>query len=284
MISHLLGKATIFVFILSCLAANITSAQWDIPKSDCPKGSLSQHHFLSGMLGNKRDVWVYLPASYKWLDGPYPLLIVFDGEAYTSELISAPTVLDNLIAQKKIPPLVAIFVGSINQKTRNKELPCYARFAASLNNELVPWISKRYFVTKNPALTVLAGSSYGGLAAAYAALSFPKRFGNVLSQSGAYWWSPSESSHEPWLISLYEKYPKAPINFYLDVGDQEMSESDPITMLELNRRFHVLLKNKGYRVTYQEFSGGHEYECWKKTFPDGLIALIGINKEEIGGR
>jgi enterochelin esterase-like enzyme len=36
----------------------------------------------------------------------------------------------------------------------------------------------------------VAGSSFGGLAAAYTALTMPERFGNVLSQSGSYWWWP----------------------------------------------------------------------------------------------
>ena len=38
--------------------------------------------------------------------------------------------------------------------------------------------------------TVLAGSSYGGLAATTVAMRHPEVFGNVLSMSGSFWWSP----------------------------------------------------------------------------------------------
>ncbi|MEX0632289.1 alpha/beta hydrolase-fold protein [Serratia ureilytica] len=42
-------------------------------------------------------------------------------------------------------------------------------------------------VQRGRARTVVAGR-YGGLAALYAGLHWPARFGHVLSQSGSFWW------------------------------------------------------------------------------------------------
>lgn len=255
---------------------------WDQPHLHHLKGQVVSYSFSSRILRNKRDVWVYTPSSYEWKKGPYPLLIVFDGQAYTSQLIPGPTILDNLIAEGKIPPLVAVFVSSIDQPTRNRELPCYARFISCLTQELIPWISRRYLVTKNPSQTIVAGSSYGGLAAAYAALCYPERFGNVLSQSGAFWWQPSSNSSEPWLVEKFESAPSLSVRFYLDVGDRETESTDGrMSMVAVNRYLRKILEQKGCRVTYYEFKGGHDYACWRKTFAIGLMALLGDKKQKL---
>jgi enterochelin esterase family protein len=259
----------------SSLAPPISPSQqaWDLP-TDYPKGKLASYRFKSRLLKNKRDIWIYLPPSYQKKAAPYPLLIVFDGQAYTSQLIPGPTILDNLIGLGIIPPLVALFVSSMGQRERNLELPCYAPFIDSLIEELLPWLHQHYHVTYDPSQIIVAGSSYGGLAAAYAALRYPYQFGNVLSQSGAFWWQPPLISG-PWLVKQYAAQPPLPIRFYLDVGNQETeSWGGKMSMVQVNHLFRDLLLTKGYQVTYHEFQGGHDYDCWRKTLAIGLIALM----------
>jgi len=67
---------------------------------------------------------------------------------------------------------------------------------------------------------VVAGSSYGGLAAAYGGLPpayagfrHPEVFGNVLSQSGAYWWRPDETQEHDWLIRQFVAAERLPLRF-----------------------------------------------------------------------
>jgi enterochelin esterase-like enzyme len=276
------GLACLFTLHLTTAAAaasfasppiDLSKQVWDLPTA-YPKGKLASYRFKSRFLKNKRDIWVYLPASYQKTAAPYPLLVVFDGQAYTSQLIPGPTILDNLIGSGTIPPLIAVFVSSMGQRERNQELPCYAPFIDSLVYELLPWLHQHYHMTYDPSQTTVAGSSYGGLAAAYAALRYPYQFGNVLSQSGAFWWQPPLLSG-PWLVKQYASQPMLPIRFYLDVGDQETgSWEKKMSMVQVNRLFRDLLVNKGYQVTYHEFRGGHDYDCWRKTLAIGLIALM----------
>lgn len=263
------------IFLVSGFAFGMPSEKsWDEVKVGTPKGTVFSYRFTSNLLKNRRDIWVYVPPSYHKQNQPYPLLVVFDGEAYNGDLIPGPTILDNLIAAGEIPPLVTLFISSIGQDERNRELPCYAPFVDSLVNELLPWLHKNYRVTSDPSYTIVGGSSYGGLAAAYAALRYPERFGNVLSQSGAYWWQPSQKA-KPWLIQQFATRSMLPIHFYLDVGDKETEKwEDGCNMITINRQFRDVLLNKGYQVTYQEFEGDHDYDCWRKTFATGLIALV----------
>jgi enterochelin esterase-like enzyme len=65
-----------------------------------------------------------------------------------------------------------------------------AIFAAFVAGELVPWAVATWRCTDDPARTVVAGSSLGGLGATFMALRHPHRFGNVVAQSPSFWWHP----------------------------------------------------------------------------------------------
>src|SRR5271169_1688353 len=76
-----------------------------------PAGRIEKHGFKSAALKNEREVAVYLPPLYSPHAEPYPLLVLFDEDAYIS-LVPTPTVLDNLISEGRIPPMVALLIGN----------------------------------------------------------------------------------------------------------------------------------------------------------------------------
>jgi enterochelin esterase-like enzyme len=143
-----------------------------------------------------RRVWVYTPPGYTPNGEPYRLLLLFDGYDYLHYL-HAPTILDNLIAEGHIPPLVAVLFDSPNEVRR--ELGASPFFVECLARDLIPWARQNYHITTDPARAIVGGFSLGGFAAAFAALCHPELFGNVLSQSGAFWWNlayePEEVQH-----------------------------------------------------------------------------------------
>jgi enterochelin esterase-like enzyme len=98
--------------------------------------------------------------------------------------------LDQLMTDHSLPPVLVVMVGHPSDATRRTELPCHAPFAEFLAHELLPWIRQQYQVSLHPSRTVVGGMSYGGLAAAYAGLRYPELFGNILSQSGSFNWKP----------------------------------------------------------------------------------------------
>jgi enterochelin esterase family protein len=120
----------------------------------------------------------------------------------------------------------------------------------------------------------VGGSSYGGLAAAFAGLHYPDTFGNILSQSGSFWWKPEVDHEDEWLPRQFVASPPLPLRFYLDVGLLEAAPM-PYDNVVANRHMRNILLAKGYAVHYAEFSGGHDYLCWRGTLADGLLALLG---------
>lgn len=89
----------------------------------------------------------------------------------------------------------------------------------------MPWVREHYHVTTDPAQTIVGGSSYGGLAAAFAGLRASETFGNVLAQSDSFWWDqdPEDDIQQEWIIQQYIASPRLPLRFYLEVGLKELS-------------------------------------------------------------
>ena len=257
---------------------------WADKRKDVPEGQVEKRSLTSATLKNTRDVWVYTPPGYSKTATPYGLLLVFDGDTYIN-IVPTPVTLDNLLADKRIPPLVAVIVGNAKD-ARSTELPCNPQFADFLSNELIPWARRLYNVTSDPTQVTIGGSSYGGLAATYAAYRHPEVFGNVLSQSGSYWWTPPTDPAKPnsfdpdsehgYVADLFIRSPRLPIRFYLDAGSMEVDRSGQgSSILIPNRDLRNTLIAKGYEVHYQQFQGAHDYLSWRGTLADGLILLVG---------
>jgi enterochelin esterase family protein len=249
---------------------------WSERRDGVREGTTQMHRLASPLLRNERRVFVYIPPGYDPRRA-HPLLVVFDGFAYTT-LVPLPTVLDNLIAAGRIPPLVAVMPDSLDSETRMRELCFHEPFVDFVVDELLPWARERWNVTDRPADTVLAGSSLGGLTSAFAAVRRPDAIGNVLSMSGSFGREPPEEE-PPWLPRHIAGRERLPLRWYLDAGILEtiMPPGDVVrpSLLHANRHLRDVLRAKGYEVHYQEFPGGHEYLWWRETIADGLVALLG---------
>lgn len=249
---------------------------------EIPKSQGVRTNFTSKILNNEHRVWIYTPPGYKAEGKPYNLLLLFDGSGYVS-LIPAPVVLDNLLAKNQIPPTVAVLVDSGGGEARDRELTCNPQFVEFIVKELLPWVREKYHVTSNPKQITVGGASYGGLAAAYIAFKHPEIFGNVLSQSGSFWWKPDSDAEYEWLTRQFLTSPKLPIRFYLQIGLLENlspARPDSPTNLIANRHFRDVLQAKGYSVRFHEINGGHDFFPWQATLADGLVFLSNDEKEK----
>ena len=254
---------------------------WRVKLAGKPEGRV-EHHVVSSQIQKlDRPIDVYTPPGYRPDGSPYALLLLFDGQAYLSAEQGMPTTMDNLIASATIPSTVAVLVGNVADR-RLTDLVPNPEFADFMAKELVPWVRSHYNVTTDPSRTVVGGYSAGGLAAAYMGFRHPGVFGNVLSQSGAFWWAPehyqnADSTTETnWMVRQFLASPTLPVKFYLDAGTFEMdSAGEGGDILEASRHLRDVLRAKGYEVHYQQFVGGHDGLSWRGTLADGLIALLG---------
>ncbi|MGD6959992.1 alpha/beta hydrolase-fold protein [Rossellomorea aquimaris] len=238
----------------------------DTQTYDYPKGKLEIHQFSSAILKNERRIWIYTPSNYYDKETPYKLLISYDGRP-TMTTLAAPTILDNLIHNKEIPPVIMIGIDSVN---RFKELTFNEDFNHFLSNELVPWIRTTYNVSKDPKDTTISGFSLGGLASFFAAFNHSEIFGNVLSLSGSLHWKKEDYDGElPWILQMFKTNKPLPIRVFMEAG---ILENKPL--LEGNKNLHMILKSKGYDVFYNEFLGGHDDIWWQNELPQGLKYLL----------
>ena len=233
------------------------------------------HRFRSRLLRNERTIWVSSPVGLTPLPAVCNVLLVFDGFTYRTT-VPTPRIVENLVAAGRLGPTVAVFVGT-GPDGRERELACQPAFADFLALELMPWLRRTYHLRTIPSRTVVAGSSLGGLMAAYAGMRHPREFGRVLAQSGAFLWKgPGHESEGEWLTRQYAHAPRLPLEFFLDAGKLEtaVQPGDGVSLLTSVRHFRDVLEARGYRVNYFEFEGGHDYACWTDTLARGILELL----------
>jgi enterochelin esterase family protein len=260
------------------------SQPWIEKKDNVPEGTLETLQLKSTKFEKEFSIITYLPPNYNTSFGPYGSLFLFDGSWYNDpNLIPTPVILNNLNFSKKIPPIIAVFIYQ-HKDSRNFELNTNPDFAFFIGEELQPYLHTKYNIFNSPEKTIVGGASLGGLTASYMGLKYPDRFGKILSQSGSYW-HPEKMNQKlnpyfwnwQYLIGEYVKSEKLPLDFYLEVGLYESREKlhGQPTLFFSNRHFRDVLISKGYSVKYVEYTGGHDFICWRGSLADGLIYLIG---------
>ncbi|WP_164018956.1 enterochelin esterase [Pyxidicoccus trucidator] len=245
--------------------------RWLARREDVPAGRLDQGVFRDARSGRERGFWLYQPPGDFMEDAP-ALLVLCDGAGHLE--LGVTEVLDTLVHERRIPPLVCLL---LEHTDRNVELPCNDAFVEELATGLLPCVRSELRLPEDAARTVVGGWSFGGLAAAFAGLRHPEVFGNVLSQSGSFWWAPDGAEEHEWLASEFARAPRQQVRFHLNVGLLESGPSpkNSPSQLVANRHLRDVLRARGYDVSYRELNGGHDYIGWPGGLADGLISLLG---------
>lgn len=148
------------------------------PVADAPRGALDTFRWYDTALGNSRRISVYLPPGYDESAARYPVLVVNHGDRALRSGLYVNS-LDNLIGQKKIAPLIAVFVPrAAGPEYGGPPADDYVRM---LTADLLPHIDKHYRTDSARRAAIGVGSA--GLISAYAGLKAPAAFQQVAVQS-----------------------------------------------------------------------------------------------------
>jgi enterochelin esterase-like enzyme len=235
----------------------------------------------SGPAPYTRRVAVYIPQQY--VPGTVsPFIVGADGP---DQLLF--TALDNLIAQKRIPVMIAISIGNGSGDAQGSQRGLeydtmsglYAHF---VETDVLPLVEQRYNVklTKDPEARATMGCSSGGSAALAMAWYRNDLYRRVLTYSGTYvnqqWPQNPETPGGAWEFhrSLIPKSPVKPIRLWLHVSDRDnYSESDGMHDWVLaNQLMAKVLAEKGYKYqfVFARNAGHCDRAVKQQTLPQAL--------------
>jgi enterochelin esterase family protein len=176
-----------------------------------------------------RHVAVYVPKQYV-AGTAAPFIIGADG---TDRLLF--TTLDNLIAQHRVPAMIAISIGNGSGDAQGSERgleydTMSGRYAEFVENEVLPLVETQAHVklTKDPDRRATMGGSSGGSWALIMAWYHPELYRRVLTYSGTYvnqqWPYNPDTPHGAWEFHehLIPNTPAKPPRIWMEVGDKDL--------------------------------------------------------------
>ena len=236
-----------------------------------------------------RTITVYVPSQY--VPGTAaPFIVTHDGPPMGRPDTSLPHVLDNLIAQRRVPAMVAIMIahggGDAQGHERGLEYDTMSgTFAEFIEAEVLPLVEKNYNVrlTKDPDGRATMGGSSGGSAALIMAWYHPDLYHRVITYSGTYvnqqWPFNPETPDGAWDFheTLIPHSAPKPIRLWMEVGDRDLYNPNVMRdgmhdWVDANNRMATVLKAKGYHYQYVfALNAGHtDRRVREQTLPEAL--------------
>jgi len=279
--------------------ALITAAAWFL----CGIAAAQRPHTLTGnvsasqkfhskILGNDRDVIVYLPPGYDTAKTKrYSVFYMHDGQNLFDGATSfipgqewrVDETAERLIAAGKIEPLIV--VGVYNTKERINEYTPAADakyklggnadlYGRMLVEELKPFIDAHYRTKKDSKHTGLGGSSLGGLASLYLALKYPKVFSRAAVVSPSVWFANKQ------IVHYVEALPGKPkVRIWIDIGTKEgRTPEEARQTVNDTRLLRDTLIKKGWKLgkdlDYFEAEGAEHNEAAWAARVDSILTFL----------
>jgi iron(III)-enterobactin esterase len=231
-----------------------------------------------------RTVAVYVPAQY--VPGTIaPFIVGADGPDQ-----SLFTGLDNLIAERRVPAMIAISIGNGSGDAQGSERgleydTMSGRYAEFVETEVLPLVERQYNVklTKDPEGRATMGGSSGGSAAFIMAWYHPELYHRVLAYSitaiNQQWPHSNETPHGAWEFHerLIPNSLVKPIRVWLEVGDRDflnpnVMRDDMHDWVVASENMARVLAAKGYhyQFVFARNAGHVDRGVKQQTLPEAL--------------
>ena len=235
-----------------------------------PKGEVIAEIVSVAIARRQRRVWFYLPPGYAAAtDALYPVVYVLDGANYV-EKMDVPKVLDHLIANKTIPPVIAVFSEPADRQEEYSRNPKWRAFIA---NELVPSVDKRFRTFPTPDHRVILGSSLAAYGAIDLAVAAPSVFGLCAAIA------PPAQTATVVSNQAAARAAVVSIKFFVMGGVYD-------SMIDGARRLHTTLDEYSAPVSYLEVSEGHNTNTFRAPpgrRPEGAPAASSAGLQPLNG-
>lgn len=275
-------------------------------KSGVPSGTLSPKitHTSKIYDGMNSEYWIYVPAQYK-PDTPAALMVFQDGGGYIDregDRLSL-NVIDNLIAEKKIPVMICVFINpgdisdspgtptykfvkaysdkwerTLKDSMRSTEYDTVSdRYVRFLRDEVLADVAAKYNIRKDAYSRAITGLSSGGICAFNAAWQMPDQFSRVISWIGSF--ESIQWKEDPNVADGGQDYPekvlheaKRNIRIWLQDGSNDLDIRYGDWPLA-NLRLATALKLKDYDFHLSFGAGTHNSAQGAAEFPEEMIWL-----------
>jgi len=253
-----------------------------LPQEGVPRGEvIKMPPFTNSTIypGTVRDWWIYVPKQYD-ASRPACLMVFQDGVGYVSVASNGqyrvPTVFDNLIAKKAMPVTIGVFINPGNipaaaegQRPRSNRSfeydslgDLYSKF---LIQEILPEVTKKYNITKDPNGRAIGGASSGGICAFTVAWERPDEFRKVLSHIGSF--TNIRGGHN--YPALIRKTENKPLRVFLQDGSHDLDNLHGNWPMA-NQEMAAALKFMGYDYQFVLGEGTHSGKQGGAILPDSL--------------
>ena len=255
--------------------------------------------------GMKSEYWIYLPAQYD-SRVPAALMVFQDGGGYIDRDGNNPAlnVIDNLIAQKKIPVTICVFInpGDISDSPGTPTynfVKAYSdkwhrtlkdsmrstlydtvsdRYGRFLRDEVLAEVEARYNIRKDAYSRAITGLSSGGICSFNAAWQLPEQFSRVISWIGSF--TSIQWKEEAKVPDGGQDYPekvlresKRNLRVWLQDGAEDVEIDRYGSWPLANLRMANALKLKGYDFHFRFGPGTHNSGQGAAEFPEEMIWL-----------
>ena len=231
----------------------------------------------SPQLDNRRDIFVYVPATRARGDACYPVIYMQDGQNLFDPALSFAGTwgVDEALRWASRRGLDAIVVGIPNMgAARIAEYDPFMgtgdRYLDFVTHTVKPLVDGQFPTLPDREHTGIAGSSMGGLISLYAFFRYSETFGFAAALSPSLWFADGA------LLDLVARAPRVPGGgrLYLDVGMREGQQT-----VALARRLRDLLLAKGYEAGrdfrwVEDKDGVHHESAWGRRFRAALPFLV----------
>ncbi|MGZ5444746.1 MAG: alpha/beta hydrolase [Thermoanaerobaculia bacterium] len=240
--------------------------------------------FASKILGNEREITVYLPASYDEREEVrYPVLYMQDGQnLFDPHRAYVPgnhwhlqEAADAAIGERTARPMIIVGIDHAGPARIDEYTPvrdkkhsgggraaAYARF---LIEELKPAIDARFRTLPDAENTAIGGSSLGGLVSLYLAMKHPDVFRGAAAMSPSVWWSDRA------ILGEVAAFDGPPLRMWLDIGGREGAEALRDAR-ELRDR--IAPRSWTHFEFYEDLRGDHSERAWARRVRQALEFLF----------